>query len=102
MIVSPGVKVIAWILVVMVNFFFVFFSILRGLERGADWQRMFLMACIFRKFGHLPHLSPLPLVPPPLPSLSSLAELIVEIFFYETTECVIVHYIIPGTPPSLS
>jgi hypothetical protein len=67
MIVSPGVKVIAWILVVMVNFFFVFFSILRGLERGADWQRMFLMACIFRKFGHLPHLSPLPLVPPPSP-----------------------------------
>jgi hypothetical protein len=48
MVVSTGVKVIAWIVVILINFFFVFFSILRGLERGADWQRLFLMACIFR------------------------------------------------------
>jgi hypothetical protein len=57
MVVTPGAKIIAWIAVILLNFFFVFFSILRGLQRGEAWQRLYLMACIFRKNPHHHHLA---------------------------------------------
>ena len=69
MVVTPQVKVAAWLGVVMLNFFFIFFSLLRGIERGTEWQRLFAMACVL--------------------------QFIVEIVFYETTECAIVNFIIP-------
>lgn len=50
MVVTRMTKIFAWIVVILLNFFFVYFSILRGLQRGGDWQRLYLMACIFRKF----------------------------------------------------
>ena len=49
--------------------FFVYFSILRAYERGNVWQRMFAFAC--------------------------LVQFLVEVIFYETTECVMVHFLIP-------
>lgn len=52
MVVTTMTKVFAWIIVVLINFFFIFFSILRGLERGYAWQRLFLMACVFRMFSY--------------------------------------------------
>ena len=70
MVVSRWIKSIAWAAVVIINLFFVYFSVLRGLERGQKWQNMFLMACI--------------------------VQILIEIVFYETTECVIVHFVIPS------
>ena len=70
MVVSYWMKVAAWVAVVIINLFFVYFSMLRGLERGQRWQNLFLMACI--------------------------VQFIIEVFFYETSECAIVHYYIPN------
>jgi hypothetical protein len=69
MVVTPQVKIVAWIMVVMLNFFFIFFSLLRGIERGTEWQKLFAVACVL--------------------------QFIVEIVFYETTECAIVNFLIP-------
>ena len=49
--------------------FFVYFSILRAYERGYAWQRMFAFACLI--------------------------QFLVEVTFYETTECAMVHFLIP-------
>jgi len=68
-VVTKTVKVFAWILVACLNLFFVYFSVLRGLERGVEWQRLYLVACLMQFF--------------------------IEIFFYETSECAIVHFYIP-------
>jgi hypothetical protein len=93
MVVTTGVKLLAWLVVLLINFFFVFFSLLRGLERGAHWQRLFLMACIFRESFYFSFSCFFLLTPS--------AEILVEIVVYETTECVIVHYVIPSTSPLL-
>mmetsp|Transcript_29297 Transcript_29297/g.49447 ORF Transcript_29297/g.49447 Transcript_29297/m.49447 type:complete len:2221 (+) Transcript_29297:134-6796(+) len=69
MVVTPQVKIAAWAVVVMLNFFFIFFSLLRAIERGTEWQKLFAMACVLQFF--------------------------VEILFYETTECAIVNFLIP-------
>lgn len=82
MVVTPGAKIIAWIVVILLNFFFVFFSILRGLQRGEAWQRLYLMACIFRKNPLVSWLIPF-------------SEILVEVIIYETSECAIVHFVIP-------
>jgi len=60
----------AMVALVLVNFFFVYFSILRGLQRGKEWQMVYLTACLM--------------------------QIAIEILFYETTECAIVHFIIPS------
>lgn len=70
MVISKSVKALAWLLVILMNLFFVYFSLLRGLERGVEWQRLFLAA--------------------------SLIQLVVEVGFYETSECAIVQYYIPN------
>jgi hypothetical protein len=55
--------------VVFMNIFFVYFSILRAFERGYAWQRMFALACM--------------------------VQFLVEVIVYETTECAMVHFLIP-------
>jgi hypothetical protein len=62
-------KVLGWICVGIMNVFFVYFSILRAYERGYVWQQMFAFAC--------------------------LVQFLVEVIFYETTECAMVHFLIP-------
>ena len=47
-----------------------YFSILRGLQRGLDWQRLYCVGCVI--------------------------QLLVEVLFYETSECVIVNFFIPN------
>lgn len=70
MVVSRTVKIFAWIAVATLNLFFVYFSLIRGLQRGYQWQQVFLMACVL--------------------------QFLIEIFLYETSECAIVHYFIPN------
>ncbi|CAE7472509.1 unnamed protein product [Symbiodinium microadriaticum] len=48
MVIANWVKAVAWVSVVILNMFFVYFSMLRGLERGQRWQNMYLMACILQ------------------------------------------------------
>ena len=62
-------KAFAWMGVFLLNFFFVYFSMMRGLQRGLDWQRLYCVACVL--------------------------QLIAEVLFYETSECAIVNYFIP-------
>jgi hypothetical protein len=69
MIVSRFWKAVAWLIVIVLNLFFVYFSLLRGLQRGVDWQHSYMMACLF--------------------------QLALEVLFYETSECAIVQFVIP-------
>lgn len=44
-------KVVAWIVIILLNLFFVFFSMLRGLQRGYDWQvKIIIQFLKFLKF----------------------------------------------------
>jgi len=69
-IVNKWVQVLSWVVVILINLFFVFFSMLRGLERGKRWQKMFVTACLI--------------------------QIAVEILFFETSECCIIQYVIPS------
>ena len=69
MVVSMWTKWLAWLGVFFLNLFFIYFSMLRGLQRGHDWQLMYLTACVI--------------------------QFSVEVIFYETSECVLIHYVIP-------
>ena len=69
MLISTPIKTLGWIVVALMNAFFVYFSILRGLERGLEWQKLFALACVI--------------------------QLVVEVIFYETSECAVVHFFIP-------
>lgn len=60
-----------WVGVVLLNCFFIYFSLVRGLQRGRRWQMGYMVA--------------------------SIIQLIVEIFLYETSECIWVHFLIPDT-----
>ena len=62
-------KGLAWVCVLLLNFFFVYFSMLRGLQRGLEWQRLYCVACVI--------------------------QLLAEVLFYETSECAVVNYFIP-------
>jgi hypothetical protein len=68
-VVTKLAKAVAWVCVVLLNFFFVYFSMQRGLQRGLDWQRVYCVACVI--------------------------QMIAEVVFYETSECAIVNYFIP-------
>ena len=50
MVVSRLAKAVAWVIVTLMNLFFVYFSLLRGLERGVQWQRIFAGACLLQIF----------------------------------------------------
>ena len=63
-------KVAAFLIVICLNVFFVLFSMSRALQRGKQWQKAFIAA--------------------------SIAQMIVEILVYETTECIWLHYLIPS------
>ncbi len=62
-------KTIAGVVLVAINFFFMYYSILRGYQKGLAWQQAFLIGCIL--------------------------QLIMEIFFSETLQCLYVHYFVP-------
>ena len=69
MVVSRVAKILAWCGVIVLNLFFIYFSMLRGLQRGHDWQIMYLVGCLI--------------------------QLLVEVVFYETSECALIHFLIP-------
>lgn len=70
MVVSRTVKALAWAAVIVINLFFVYFSMIRGMQRGYSWQQYFLMACVI--------------------------QFLIEILLYETSECALVHFFIPN------
>jgi hypothetical protein len=64
-------KALAVIAVLLLNIFFVIFAISRALERGVGWQKAFIAA--------------------------SAVQMIIEIFVYETMECIWMQFIIPSS-----
>jgi hypothetical protein len=63
------VKGLGWFVVILLDFFFVYFSILRGIQRGLVWQRGYAIACV--------------------------AQFVIEVFLYETSECLWMNFVIP-------
>jgi hypothetical protein len=61
MVVTYAAKACAAIALVLVNGFFVFFTILRSADKGYLWQWSFVMACLF--------------------------QLLIDVFLYETLQC---------------
>ena len=59
--VTRTAKVSASVALVLINLFFVYFTILRAADKGNSWQWSFVVACVF--------------------------QLLVEVFLYETLEC---------------
>ena len=68
-VVTRTAKRLAMALLVGINFFFVYYTMLTGLRKGYAWQRLYLIACII--------------------------QFIVEIVMFETMECVWVNCAIP-------
>ena len=68
-VVTKTAKRLAWFFVIFLNIYFVYFSVLRGITRSVSWQRDYVLACVF--------------------------QLLVEVFLYETVECLWIHYTIP-------
>lgn len=66
---SWKVKSLAWAMVILLNLFFVYFSMLRALEKDMHWQRLYAFLCV--------------------------VQFLVEVFLYETSECIIMHFSIP-------
>ena len=58
-------------MVIGFNVFFVLFAMSRALQRGKEWQKAFITA--------------------------STVQMIIEIFVYETMECMWIQFIIPST-----
>jgi hypothetical protein len=69
-VVTKTAKRMAWCAVIVLNVYFVYFSVLRGMTRSVSWQRDYVIVCV--------------------------AELLVEVFFYETVECLWIHYMLPS------
>ena len=69
-VVKRRVKVFVTVLLVLINIFFIYFTILRGFERGKKWQRSFVMGCVI--------------------------QIIVEMCLYETCECVWINIFVPN------
>ena len=68
-VVTKAFKIVTWGVLIFVNLFFVYFCLLRAMFRDQGWQYSYLMACFL--------------------------QLIVEIFFYESFECLWIYYAIP-------
>jgi hypothetical protein len=62
-------KILAWTMVVLLNLFFVFYTLMKSTNRDQAWQQGLVIACAL--------------------------QLVVEVVIFETTETVYVHYIIP-------
>jgi hypothetical protein len=63
-------KVFAGAIIVLLNAFFIFYSMLRGYVRGQQWQHDYLVACLI--------------------------QMIAEIFLFQTMECVWINFIVPN------
>jgi hypothetical protein len=68
-VVTKTMKRLAMLMLVGINFFFVYYAMLTGYRRGINWQRTYLMACII--------------------------QFVTEIVLFETMECVWVNCCIP-------
>jgi hypothetical protein len=68
-VVTKAAKILAWIAVILLNIYFIYFSVIQGMSRSLNWQRQYSLACII--------------------------QFIVEIIFNETGECLWIHYMIP-------
>ena len=62
-------KGMAWAAVVLINVFFVFFTVVRGMTSSVKWQQTFLVGAIL--------------------------QMLIEIFVFETVECLWIHLTIP-------
>jgi hypothetical protein len=60
---------VGWLLVLLINSFFVFFSILRTSQRSQQWQYQYVMACV--------------------------SQFIFEVFLFESINVIWVHWVIP-------
>jgi hypothetical protein len=60
-VVTYTAKVCASLALILMNLFFVYFTILRAAEKGSSWQWSFVLSCFF--------------------------QLLVEVLLYETLEC---------------
>ena len=69
MVVTKTAKRLAWLMVIVINLYFVYFTVLRGITRSTSWQTDYMLACIFQLF--------------------------VEVLVYETGECLWIHFTIP-------
>jgi hypothetical protein len=69
MVVAKWLKVVGWFIIMCLNIFFVGFALLRGVQRGKAWQEGYALACV--------------------------VQFLVEIFMFETSECVWMNYLIP-------
>ncbi|CAE7624441.1 unnamed protein product, partial [Symbiodinium microadriaticum] len=62
-------KRLAWCVVILINLFFVYFSLIRSITRSAHWQNQYIQACCL--------------------------QLVVEVFIFETVTTLWVHWVIP-------
>jgi hypothetical protein len=69
-VVTKKFKIVLSIFVVVLNIFFSYYSILHGYQKGLHWQRSYLAGCI--------------------------SQLLIEIFLFETVECIWIQFIIPN------
>ena len=69
-IVSKSIKILIMGLVILLNIFFIYFALLRSYQRGFQFQRSYVAACAIQFF--------------------------VEIFLFETMECLCINFIIPN------
>jgi hypothetical protein len=62
-------KALAWSIVIALNVFFVCFSVIKAREKGQAWQWAYVYSCGI--------------------------QLVIEVLFYESTECVLTQYVFP-------
>lgn len=60
----------AILVLVLLNVFFVYYSMLKGYAKGLDWQRTYLVACI--------------------------VQFVIEIVLFETMECIYINFLVPA------
>ncbi len=68
--VSPSRKGLAWAGLVLLNLFFVYYTVLHGYVKGIAWQRAFLIACIL--------------------------QLLMEVLIINTIECIWINFVVPN------
>ncbi len=68
--VSPSRKGLAWAALILLNVFFVYYSMLRGYVKGIQWQRAYLVACVI--------------------------QLLMEVFVIESLECLWINFVVPN------
>jgi hypothetical protein len=76
-----------WIVVVVLNLGMILFTMLRGLQRGYDWQVRLMISLSRRLYSNS--------VEQKAYLFACILQFIVEICFYETTECLLMSFLIP-------